>query len=334
MSISRPCDECREPPPLAIEGRRDFLVKSAASVAALGTFLPSVWAGGEKKPSAESYAGELFTSLSDEQRKILCFNANDPLRQKVSANWAITKPKIESFNPKQVEMVERIVKGLASPEGYEKFRKQMEDDSGGLGEYHVAFFGKPGDQDFEFVMTGRHVTMRADGGPNAGPAFGGVMIYGHQCETDPEAPTHPGNVFWYQALRANEVFKALDPNQRKTALVRVAPKEDAIQHRKNGYPGLRVGQMSADQKGLVKQVMADLLAPYRKEDADEVLAILTANGGLEKTHLAFFQVDQAGKSVDIGDDGVWDIWRLEGPGFVWHFRGAPHVHTYVNIARV
>ena len=69
--------------------------------------------------------------------------------------------------------------------------------------------------------------------------------------------------------------------------------------------------------------------------ADEVLAVLTANGGLEKTHLAFFQMDESGKkSADLGNDGVWDVWRLEGPGFVWHFRGAPHVHVWVNITRV
>jgi hypothetical protein len=30
--------------------------------------------------------------------------------------------------------------------------------------------------------------------------------------------------------------------------------------------------------------------------------------------------------------GVWDNWRLEGPAFVWHFRGSPHVHVWVNIA--
>jgi hypothetical protein len=23
---------------------------------------------------------------------------------------------------------------------------------------------------------------------------------------------------------------------------------------------------------------------------------------------------------------------VEGPSFVWHFRGAPHVHAYINIA--
>jgi hypothetical protein len=35
---------------------------------------------------------------------------------------------------------------------------------------------------------------------------------------------------------------------------------------------------------------------------------------------------------DIGKDGGWDIWRLEGPSFVWHYRGAPHVHVWVNVA--
>jgi hypothetical protein len=38
------------------------------------------------------------------------------------------------------------------------------------------------------------------------------------------------------------------------------------------------------------------------------------------------------KSEDVGNDSVWDIWRLEGPSFVWHFRGAPHVHVWVNVA--
>jgi len=34
---------------------------------------------------------------------------------------------------------------------------------------------------------------------------------------------------------------------------------------------------------------------------------------------------------DLESDKVWDIWRVEGPSFVWHFRGAPHVHAYINI---
>jgi hypothetical protein len=37
------------------------------------------------------------------------------------------------------------------------------------------------------------------------------------------------------------------------------------------------------------------------------------------------------KNMDIGNDGVWDVWQIEGPNMLWYFRGAPHVHTWVNI---
>ena len=29
---------------------------------------------------------------------------------------------------------------------------------------------------------------------------------------------------------------------------------------------------------------------------------------------------------------LWAAWRLEGPAFVWYFRGNPHVHVWVNVA--
>src|SRR5262245_22495036 len=94
MKFERQCEDCRD-------SRRSFLTASAASIAALGTALPSVWAGVDGKPSAESYAGELFQSLSSDQQKVLCFPVNHPLRMKVNANWAITEPKIEGMQPKQ-----------------------------------------------------------------------------------------------------------------------------------------------------------------------------------------------------------------------------------------
>ena len=59
---------------------------------------------------------------------------------------------------------------------------------------------------------------------------------------------------------------------------------------------------------------------------------LKTGGGLDKLHLAFYKTD-AGGNPDLGEDGEWEIWRLEGPTFVWHFRGQPHVHTYVNIGK-
>ena len=99
----------------------------------------------------------------------------------------------------------------------------------------------------------------------------------------------------------------------------------ALQGAAGACPGISVGALSADQKQLVEKTLKVILAPYRQEDVDEVFEILKAAGGVEKLHMAFYQQE------DLLEDREWDIWRVEGPSFVWHFRGAPHVHAYINI---
>jgi hypothetical protein len=322
------CPECEQG-----WSRREFVKAVGATALAAGAIpalqpLRSASAAPTSSSTAETAAKRLYESLTDQQRKEICFDFDDPLRQKINANWAITKPTInEFFSKEQQATVDEIFRGVTSPDGYERFLKQMDDDDGGFGRYHVALFGKPGSGKFEFEMTGRHLTIRADGDSVENVAFGGPIIYGHG-EGDGEAGL-PGNVFYYQTKKANEVFAALDGKQREKALVPKAPREDqvAVQGSQGAFPGIAVGELSKDQQGLVEEVIGVILAPYRKEDVDEAIAILKADGGLEKLHAAFYQ------SGNLGNDQEWDIWRLEGPGFVWHFRGSPHVHTYVNIAR-
>ena len=252
---------------------------------------------------------------------------NCELRTKYGANWAITKPSIaEFFSKDQQETVREIFRGVTSEDGYQRFMKQMKEDYGDFGKYHVAIFGEPGTKQFEWVLTGRHMTIRCDGNLEDGTAFGGPIVYGHGTGDGKQGL--PGNVFYYQTQKANEVFKMLDGKQRETALVARAPKEDAVEIRGAAakFPGIAVSDLSADQKGLVKSVMKELLAPYREEDVKEAVGCLTAGGGIDKIHMAFY------KEGDVGDDEVWDIWRIEGPSFVWDFRGSPHVHAYINIA--
>lgn len=73
-------------------------------------------------------------------------------------------------------------------------------------------------------------------------------------------------------------------------------------------------------------VLSCLLEPYRQEDRDDVMACLQRQGGIDRLSLAFY------RDGDLGEDNEWDNWRLEGPSFVWYFRGEPHVHCWVNIA--
>ena len=140
---------------------------------------------------------------------------------------------------------------------------------------------------------------------------------------------HPGNIYWYQALRANELFQALDGKQRKIAL-RSDPRRErrteavSVIGKKTGLHGIPLSEFSKDQKDLAWKVMTDVLAPFRKADVDECMNFIKA-GGIDNLHMAYY------KNMDIGEDGVWDVWQIEGPAMVWYFRGSPHVHTWVNI---
>jgi hypothetical protein len=226
-------------------------------------------------------------------------------------------------------MIEAIFDGLYNPDWRQKVRKQLQDDAGGYGKSQtIAIFGEPGTKQFEFVMTGRHLTIRCDGNSSEHVAFGGPIFYGHAAQGFNEKADHPGNVYWHQALKANKLYEMLDGKQREKALIAAMPQEAEVpfQGRDGKFPGIPIADLSADQKEHAQSVLQSLLEPYRVSDRQEASKCLEEQGGLDKCSLAFY------KEGDIGEDGVWDVWRIEGPSFVWHFRGSPHVHVWVNIA--
>lgn len=285
----------------------------------------------------ESVVKLLFESLTDDQKKQVCFDWDhrDPnrglLRTRVANNWHITRPAIASefFTGGQKEMIRDIFEGIIQPEWHEKVDQQLTDDSGGFGiDQNIAIFGEPGSGKFEFVLTGRHITLRCDGNSADHVAFGGPIFYGHAAGDFDEEPHHPGNVYWEQALAANKVYAMLSGTQRKMAEVARTPREQSVafQGKDGKFSGIPVAEMSGDQQEEMQRVLMKLLEPYRKSDQDEVVQCLKAQGGLEQCHLAFYTDD------DLGNDKRFDNWRLEGPSFVWFFRGAPHVHVWVNIA--
>jgi hypothetical protein len=330
----------------AAYSRRDFLKTTAAGVAtAAGVGIISVGAPKVAQaaalPAPETLVATLFKSLNEEQKKEICFAFDHPLRSKVDNNWRIVDKTIkEILNPDQRQLVRDIFLDLHTEEYAGRVLHQVDDDNqdaGGFDACAIAMFGQPGSKSlndgggFEFVFTGRHVTRRCDGNSVAGAAFGGPIFYGHAAETDNESAFHRGNIYWFQALRANEVFQSLDGKQRLLAL-RQDPRPEKqtatvkLAGASGQMGGMPISEMSRDQKELVRKVMADLLAPFRKGDADKALAMIDA-AGFDKLHLSFFN----NKGMDIGDDGVWDVWQLEGPSMVWYFRGAPHVHTWVHV---
>ena len=284
-----------------------------------------------KKP-AETFVKLLFDSLTAEQRKVMHFPFDHEKRSYIANNWHIVDQETASigklYTPDQQELIRQVLRGVTSEEGYEKFQKSMQDDDGGLGNYTCAIFGEPGAEKFEFVLAGRHLTLRADGDSVENAAFGGPIFYGHAVKGT-EEPDHPGNVWWHQARLANKVFGALDGKQREKALGDNAPADDAesIRFKEKGseLPGIALAELSADQKELFRATVKSLLSMYRESDVEEAIRCLEKNGGFDALRMSFY------KEGDTGNDGIWDRWMVQGPAFAWYFRGSPHVHTWVNI---
>jgi hypothetical protein len=327
--------------------RRGFLGKLGAGAVAAG-FAPSLARAADAQSSdksaatkpaatkpAESLIRELHSTLSDDQKKSLVYawdhgaDGGIPTRFRMVNAPHFGKTIAATYTKPQQELCQQIFKAIcAGDDGYHKLSRGGRFDGSksfeGLG---AVTFGDPsGDGKFSFVFSGHHLTIRCDGNSEPATAFGGPMYYGHSA-----VGYSPGNVFFYQTKSVLGVYGALDEKQRKIAVVKnQMPGEQAASVKfrpaEEKRPGIAYSELSSDQKALVEQVMRDILNPYRKEDADEVMQIVKAGGGMEKMSLAFYGDEKADAKEP------WSFWRIEGPGFVWNYRVLPHVHTFVHIA--
>lgn len=309
----------------SVINRRKVLATVAAATALTTTPRSFLFGEPSRSSKAESVAGELFESLTQEQRATVALSFQDPLRSRVNPNWHVVKPTVGSsfYSKNQQAMATQIVRELTSKSGYERLQKQTEEDDGGIEAYSMAWFGKPGDKQFEWMLTGRHLTLRADGNSIEKVAFGGPIIYGHGEESSPK-----DNLFYYQTEKVNALFAALDSKQREQALVAgSAGEQNVTVDSKRATAGISIGALQEDQRKLFVDALATILAPYREDDASEAMRIIeAASGGVSSLKIAYY------KDADLLSDGIWDDWRIEGANTVIHFRGAPHVHAYIHIA--
>jgi hypothetical protein len=279
---------------------------------------------------------ELYRGLTEAQRREVCFDWDhrEPgrglLRNYISNHWQVTGPCIRGrfFSERQQWLIEQIFRTLIDPAWHERYFAQLRDDTRGHpwgADQSIAFFGSPGGGPFQFLITGRHLTLRGEKGTDGRLAFGGPIFYGHAASGYHEKRGHPGNIFWYQAEEAGRLHDMLDDSQRDRAIVPDLPEEPAIGFRTD-RPGLPANSLDQKQGEQLERVLAALLAPFAAASRAHVIECLAAQGGLANCNLIYYRAGRL-------NPPLWDNWRLEGPSFVWYFRGSPHVHGWVNVAK-
>src|SRR5262249_38926124 len=116
--------------------------------------------------AAETAVLALYASLTDEQKKAVCFawdyqdKRRGLLRTFIANHWQISRPVIRShfFTKKQQWLIHDIFKGIITPAWYRRFLKQLKDDTFGHewgADQSIGILGTPGMGQFQFVITGR-----------------------------------------------------------------------------------------------------------------------------------------------------------------------------------
>jgi len=131
-----------------------------------------------------------------------------------------------------------------------------------------------------------------------------------------------GNIFWPQAEATSRLYAMLDEPQRKVAEIEALPEEHAIGSIRSAW-NLRTGTL-APTESRVESGPALPGSAVPGSDRARIASCLAAQGGLERCTWPFARANR----ISAPD---WDDWRLQGPSFVWHWRGWPHVHVWVNI---
>jgi hypothetical protein len=308
--------------------RRDILRLLAAST--LAPSLPSARAA-----NTDSLPMQFYKSLTEPQRQRVCLPIDHPKRNFISNWWYICpEERLHTFfTPDQQDLVKQIFESLHAPDFREKMTWQVQKDLMGniKNTPSVAFFGTPEDPDFEFIYTGHHVTRRCNAHSDQGQGFGNKpLFYGNFAKAFRESKDHEGNPFWYQGIAFNSFIATLDPAQRTQLLVDAEPRTEkpsgVIVTRSANLPGLPVATLSKDQQSALVKTMRSMLACFRADDVNATIKTIE-----EKNVLTSLFISCYGGDLDIGADGVWDVWQIEGPNLVWYFRGAPHIHGYFHL---
>jgi hypothetical protein len=286
--------------------------------------------------TADDLIADFYRSLSPSQRREVCLawdfadEERGQVRGFIANHWQVTRPCVRSefFGRAQQAALFDIYSALLAPGWRDRFLQALRDDTKGHPwgqDQSIAILGEPGAGPWHFLFTGRHTTLRAQGPGASDFAFGGPVVYGHAAQGNFwEGPGHRGNVFWPQAIAASQVHALLDPSLRALAEVDRLPEEYDIAFRSQPF-GAPVVAFNPRARKAFERLLSLLAQPYRATDRQRLSACLQAQGGIDCLHLAFAREPRMSAPL-------WDVWRVQGPAFVWHFQGSPHVHGWVHVA--
>jgi hypothetical protein len=323
---------------MLIPTRRQFL---------LGAGLAAVTAAGSRWLVPEVQAiphpqlvREFRKSLSAAQIEAIFLPFDHPSRQLVNTIAIRKSPHIGTLlNAEQMPYAWRLWASMQSEAGRPRFLEPLKAEAGGLDGCVLSIYGDPDRGPCQSVISGGHLDLR--GGDQLHGGFGDGIAFGHQIGN--HEPRVPGNVWAHHSDAVNRLLALLEPGQLKQAICAEPPNELLLQVQSAGgrFEGLGVSALNETQTAAFCELLTTVMASFTPEHARTAMDDIAANGGLEHLHLAVYRdfgfYGDGLRWTDAPDRGserpYFQVWRIEGPGMILHFKGWPHVHAYLRLSR-
>jgi hypothetical protein len=247
------------------------------------------------------------------------------------------------LSPGQRALAEQLAQTMLSPRGRDAFAGTLAVE-GRLDGAVLTIYGEPGSGDAQAVITAGHLMLRGGDDSAEGAAFGGGIAYGHQIGNGRWRVE--GNSFAFHGDAANRLYARLSPAERAQAIGSAPPHELVLQVQgaSASFAGVRVGSLSAPAQEEAARLLETVFAAYPDAERRLAMSCIDVNGGLAALHVSYFASHGfyedmvAWDSLDAAErarrgDPYWQVWRIEGPGTIVHFKGHPHVHGYIQVVR-
>jgi len=311
------------------------------------------WLGGRAYAELDHGAclARLDASLSPLQRALTVHPWDEPSRQITNTSTIFKRPHIDTlFDADQVALVRRLYETMLSEQG-QAWLENTVTLEGKLGGCVLAIFSDaaPGELaaaaaqgHAQTMITGGHLMLREGGAARSGYAFGGPIAYGQQIGNGEFRVR--GNAFAAHGDALNRFYASLAPGERTVSIVAAVPHELMVQPQGAAgvFEGVSLGSVAPAARERARELLDVVLATYKRDARTDALAAIDGNGGIGALRVAvyadygFYADGSRYNDLTAADRAkrelpYWQVWRIEGPGCVVHFKGYPHVHAYINI---
>ncbi len=295
---------------------------------------------------------ELFalfqSTLSTTQSEHTYMSSDAPIRQ-VTLTEAVQKsPHIGTlYNKYQASLIRHMYGHMLSSQGLDWMQNTINLEGrfdGAAFKIYSQDVGRASPENSQVVINGGHFMVRSNGLRENAYALGGPISYGQQVGNNKYRVE--GNAYKAHGDAVDQFHSMLSDAEKLAAYQESPPHELLLQTQGAAapYPGVRIGDVSDAAQEVAREMLNTLFAGFTAAQQSDAWSALDENGGVESLRLAMYTdygfYEDGSRYAELSAEQrrqrgrpYIQVWRIEGPALVIHFKGHPHVHAYMNIVR-